>query len=139
MLWIRQIRQSFPPPLFYTIRCLVIFIPQNIWEQQLIHLRGWNFGYHKTYRFRPKLMLQLEKARLSYWCQFQISRWILRWKYSKVFMWNPWNVLIRMHRRKNKTFCTSTGRDDQVATSAKLLDITYESYGFSSDLIETIN
>ena len=30
-------------------------------------------------------------------------------------------------------------RDDHVATSAKLLDITYESYEFSGDLIETIN
>ena len=31
------------------------------------------------------------------------------------------------------------GSDNQTATSAKLLDITYESYGFSVDLIETIN
>ena len=40
---------------------------------------------------------------------------------------------------KNNTFCTSLGGDDQIATSVKLLDITYESYGFSADLIETIN
>ena len=40
---------------------------------------------------------------------------------------------------RNDTFCTSLGRDDQIATSAKLLDIVYESYGFSDDLIETIN
>ena len=31
------------------------------------------------------------------------------------------------------------GRDNQTATSAKLLNITYESYGFNADLIETIN
>ena len=31
-----------------------------------------------------------------------------------------------------------TGRDDQIATSIKLLDITNES-GFNADLIETIN
>ena len=31
------------------------------------------------------------------------------------------------------------GSDDQITTSAKLLDIMYESYGFSRDLIETIN
>ena len=31
------------------------------------------------------------------------------------------------------------GRDDQIAISAKLLDITHRSYGFSVDLIETIN
>ena len=29
--------------------------------------------------------------------------------------------------------------DDLIATSAKLLDITYKSYGFSADLIEAIN
>ena len=31
------------------------------------------------------------------------------------------------------------GRDDQIATSAKLLDIMHESYEFSIDLIEAIN
>ena len=31
------------------------------------------------------------------------------------------------------------GRDNQIATSAKLLDITYKCYGFNADLIETIN
>ena len=32
-----------------------------------------------------------------------------------------------------------SSRDDQIPTCAKLLDITYESCGFSGDLIETIN
>ena len=31
------------------------------------------------------------------------------------------------------------GRADQIATSAKFLDITHESYAFSADLIETMN
>ena len=31
------------------------------------------------------------------------------------------------------------GKDDQIATSAKLLDIKYNFYGFSGDLIETVN
>ena len=31
------------------------------------------------------------------------------------------------------------GRDDTIATAAKLLDTTYESYGFSGNLIETFN
>ena len=35
-------------------------------------------------------------------------------------------------------FCTCMGRDDKIATSAKLLDVTYQSYGFSADLIEAI-
>ena len=31
------------------------------------------------------------------------------------------------------------GRDDQITTSAKLLDITHVPYGFNADLIDTIN
>ena len=42
-------------------------------------------------------------------------------------------------KRKNDAFCASPGTDDQITTSAKLLDTMYESYGFSGDLIETIN
>ena len=48
-----------------------------------------------------------------------------------------------MHRRGKKkkydTSCKCEGRDDQIATNAKLLDIMLESYGFSGDLIEAIN
>ena len=56
-------------------------------------------------------------------------------------LWNPWNVLTRMDRRRKKendTFCTS-GRDDQIATRTKLFNIKYKFYGFGGDLIETIN
>ena len=35
--------------------------------------------------------------------------------------------------------CVETKRTDPIATSAKLFDITQESYGFSADVIETIN
>ena len=38
------------------------------------------------------------------------------------------------HKKKYDTFCTCTYRDDKIATSAKLLDISYEFYGFSADL-----
>ena len=31
------------------------------------------------------------------------------------------------------------GRADQIATYAKMLNITHQSYEFSADLIETIN
>ena len=44
-----------------------------------------------------------------------------------------------LEERKNYAFCTSPGRDDQIATSAKLLNIMYESYGSNGDLIEIIN
>ena len=52
------------------------------------------------------------------------------------------DVLTRMCRRKkekNNASCISSGRDDQITTSAKLLDITYKSYGLCADLVETIN
>ena len=39
---------------------------------------------------------------------------------------------------KKDTFCASVSRDDQISTSAKLIDIKYEFYGFVGDLIETI-
>ena len=42
-------------------------------------------------------------------------------------------------KKKYDTFCTCVGRDGKIATSAKLLDITYESNGLSTaDLIEAI-
>ena len=40
---------------------------------------------------------------------------------------------------KYDIFCTSPGSDNQIAANAKLLDITYEYYGFNAALIETIN
>ena len=41
---------------------MVIFIPQNIWEKQLICFLGRNFSCHKTHRFKPKLVLQVDQA-----------------------------------------------------------------------------
>ena len=58
-----------------------------------------------------------------------------------VFLWNAWNVLSRIHRRKKKKgqILYMVCRNNQTGTSVKLLDIAHESYGFSTDLIETIN
>ena len=42
-------------------------------------------------------------------------------------------------KKKYDTFCTCAGRNNKIATSAKLLNITYNSYGFTADLIEAIN
>ena len=43
-------------------------------------------------------------------------------------------------KKKNKgQILYITGRDDQIPTSAKLLDIMYKSYEFIADLIEAIN
>ena len=44
-----------------------------------------------------------------------------------------------MCRKKKRQILYIADRADQLATSAKLLDITHESYGFSADLIEAIN
>ena len=85
-------------------------------------------------------MQQVEKldrvvdASFRFHYEFQVE------KYLKVFLWNPQNVLMRMHRRKKKiTLAVHHEQDDQIAISAKLLDIMHESYGFSTDLTETIN
>ena len=42
-------------------------------------------------------------------------------------------------KKKRDRSCTLGSKDNQIATSVKLLDILYESYGFSGDLLETIN
>ena len=42
-------------------------------------------------------------------------------------------------KKENDYFCTSSGRDDQIATSAKLFDIAYKSYGFSGGQTKKIN
>ena len=55
------------------------------------------------------------------------------------FLWNPWNVLTRMSRRRKRHFLYIAGRDDLIATNAILLNIKHKFYGFSGDLIETIN
>ena len=41
--------------------------------------------------------------------------------------------------KKDRSYMYIMGRDDQITTIAKLLDITHESYGFNADLIEAIN
>ena len=42
-------------------------------------------------------------------------------------------------RKEKQKILYITGRDDQIATSAKLFDITHEYYGFNANLIEAIN
>ena len=59
---------------------------------------------------------------------------------QRYFCGNAWNVLTRMRRKKKIGHFLYIGdRDNQIATQAKLLNIKYEFYGFSGDLIETIN
>ena len=48
------------------------------------------------------------------------------------------NKDVQKKKKKEQILCIA-GRDDQITTSAKLLDIMHESYGFNSDLIEAIN
>ena len=57
-----------------------------------------------------------------------------------IFLWNPWNVLKRMRRRKKKGhFLYIGGRAVLITTDTKLLDTKYAFYGFNDDRIETIN
>ena len=42
-------------------------------------------------------------------------------------------------KKKKGQILYIAGWDDQIITSAKLLDIMHEIYGFSANLIETIN
>ena len=58
------------------------------------------------------------------------------------FLWNSWNVLMRMRRRKKEKkghFLYIGGRAVLIATGANLLDTKYEFYGFNDDLKDTIN
>ena len=41
-------------------------------------------------------------------------------------------------KKKKGQILYITCRDDQITTSAKLLDILYKSYGYNADLIEAI-
>ena len=36
--------------------------------------------------------------------------------YSMTFLWNPWNVLIRMRRRRKMTLSVYLGRDNQITS-----------------------
>ena len=49
------------------------------------------------------------------------------------------NEDVKKKKKKKGQILYIVGRDDQIATSAKLLDITHKSYGVNADLIETIN
>ena len=58
------------------------------------------------------------------------------------FLWNSWNVLTRMRKRKRKKkghFLYIGGRAILIATGANLLDTKYGFYGFNDDLKDTIN
>ena len=102
-------------------------------------LKFWLPLKHNTYCFKAKLMLQVGQATYRVTdVSFRHDGKVWAEKYSKVFLWNAWNVLTRMRRRK-KLILYNRGRDNQITTGAKLLDIKYEFYGFSGDLIETIN
>ena len=91
--------------------------------------------YTKTYAASKESKIRVIDASFRLHSEFYAE------KYSKVFLWNLWNVLMRMCRTKKNynAFCASLRRDYQIATSAKLLDVMYKSYGLSGDQIQTIN
>ena len=54
------------------------------------------------------------------------------------FLWNSWNVLMRMHRRIKGHTLYIRGRAILIATGANLLDTEYEFYGFNDDDLRDI-
>ena len=62
-------------------------------------------------------------------------------KYSMEFLWNSWNVLTRIHKKKRKKghFLYIGGRAILIATGSHLLDTKYLFYGFNDDLRDIIN
>ena len=60
-------------------------------------------------------------------------------KYSKAFLWDPWNVFNEDTQKKD-TFCTSgVVMHTPLTTNTKLLEIMYKFYGHDGDLVETNN
>ena len=118
-------------------RCLVIFIPRNIWEEQLICLRGWNFSYHKSYRFKPKLILQVEKAIDA---SFRLYG---EWKILKGISVESMECLNKdAYKKERKTMLSVhpwVGTIKSLPVPNYLIYTTDKSYGFSGDLTETIN
>ena len=105
----------------------MVFIPQNIWEKQLIHL-----GYVQDEILGTTILTVLSQnlcckqrkqdgvidASFRLYGEFQAE------KYSMVFLWNSWNDLTRMQRKKD-TYCTSGGSAVLIATGANLLNTKY--------------
>ena len=58
-----------------------------------------------------------------------------------IFLWNSWNGLTKMRRKKKKekTLSVHWGKAVLIATGSNLLDTKYEFYGFNNDLRDTIN
>ena len=54
-------------------------------------------------------------------------------------LWNLWNVLMRMRRKKKRHFLYLGGKGVLIATGSNLLDTKYVFYGFNDDLIKIIN
>ena len=80
-------------------RYLLIFIPRNIWEKA----GELNFDYHKSYLSKLKLYAASRESKMELLIATSFRLWgelYRHWKYSKVFLWSPWNVLMRMHKRK---------------------------------------
>ena len=57
------------------------------------------------------------------------------------FLWNSWNVLTRIRRKKKKkgNFLYIKGRVILITTGTNMLDTKYKFYGFNDDLRDTIN
>ena len=90
-----------------------IFIPQNIWKKQLICLEVEISAATKLTVLRQNLCCKIKQHR-TIDSSFRLHDQFYTEKYSKVFLWNAWNVLTKMQRKKGQILYI-TGRDDQIA------------------------
>ena len=119
-------------------RGLIICIPWNIKEKQLIHLGGWNFGCHKANGFKPKLAAgRTSKIRVID-ATFRSHGDFYAEKYSNGIPMKFMECLNEYAKNK-RHFLYIRSRVILIATNCNLLDSKYEFYGFNEDLGDTIN
>ena len=120
---------------------MMIFIPRNIWEKQLIRLGGRISGWHKTRCYDVKVIPHVEYPAQSYWCKYQASRWILSWKKLKGIcmesMECPRESLNEDAQKKKRHYMYIRGGQAEIATDTKSLDSRYAYYVSNADVIET--
>ena len=105
-----------------------MFIPWNIWKSN-IRFGYWNCGCHKTNHFMRNLVLQVEQARWSYDACFGHRSGSNLKNTLITFLWNSWNFLTRMWRRKVH-FLYIRNRAILIITGSNLLNVKYEFMDF---------
>ena len=117
------------------------YLSHKIYGETTNTFGSMTFQIPQNLPIKAKRILNSREAR-SLVSDFMLNS-ILK-QYSKLFLWNPWNVLRRMHKRKKekRTFSVHSlvGTIKSLPVSKCLiLHTLYKSYRISGDLTETIN